>query len=343
MLMLQFSLRALQMSPPKPPARSPTRQSPKPSPNLRAKPSSSPAQPNTPPEIVDPIWLAKALALSVIAALLCAWLTACLLFYQGEWQLILHPGKTIDRTPASANLPFQEVRFDAAETGQPRLTAWWIPAVPGTKYEAYILLYLHDGTGSLSSTVDSLARLHQAGINIFAIDYRGFGQSDGPHPTESRMADDAAAALDYLVNTRHIPETQIIPYGEGLGAVLAANLAASHRELPAVIVDNPDPLAFTRATTGGKFALLPMRSLMQEHFDIATAIRTLKTPKLLLADGPQGFDSARVATNQTLFRSAPDPKMSVTFDDSTPIYPQRVPARDAYVAAVNRFLDEYVH
>src|SRR5271156_229321 len=68
---------------------------------------------------VDPVWLVKALALCLAAALICAWLTICLLFYLGEWQLVLHPTHTIDRTPAAASLPFTQVRFDTSETGQP--------------------------------------------------------------------------------------------------------------------------------------------------------------------------------------------------------------------------------
>ena len=71
---------------------------------------------NAPIEVVHPLWLAKALALTLLAALLCAWLTLCLLFYQGDWQLILHPSPTIAQTPASLNLPFSPIRFDAAET-----------------------------------------------------------------------------------------------------------------------------------------------------------------------------------------------------------------------------------
>lgn len=280
-------------------------------------------------EVVDPRWLLKALALTIAAAAALVYLSLCLLIYQGSWQLMLHPAAG---APAKADPSYQDVRFDAAATGKPRLDGWWIPAdAPAAK----TILFLHDGSGSLSDNLAELHLLHSTGVNLFAIDYRGFGQSDGPHPTESRMAEDASAALDYLVNTRHIPAAQIVPYGVGLGAVLAADVAASHSEIPAVILDNPDPMAFTRAITGGKSGFLPMRSLMQEHFDIATAIKTLKTPKLLFADGPDGFDPDRTALNQSLFRTAPDPKLAVTFSNQGP-------QDAAYIQSVGRFLDEYV-
>ncbi len=285
-------------------------------------------------EVVDPRWLLKALGLAVAAAAILAYLSLCLLIYQGSWQLMLHP---TSEGSFNSDLAPRVVRFDAAATGKPRLNGWWISAeIPTTK----TILFLHDGSGSLANNTDVLSLLHSAGVNILAIDYRGFGQSDGPHPTESRMAEDTSAALDYLVTTRHVPATQIVPYGVGLGAVLAANLAASHSEIPAVILDNPDSTAWTRAVTGRKSSFLPMRSLVQEHFDIAAPIKTLKTPKLLLTDSPQGFDADRVATNQALFRSAPDPKMSVTFNNKVPAYLHL--NDDAYTHAVTRFLDEYV-
>jgi pimeloyl-ACP methyl ester carboxylesterase len=263
----------------------------------------------------------------------------CLLVDQGGWQFVLHPAPTVDKTPA---IPYQPVRFDAAETGQPRLTGWWIaadnPAAPTG-------LFLHDGSGSLSVTVPTLQLLHQANVNIFAIDYRGFGQSGGPHPTESRMAEDAAAALDYLVGTRHIAASGIIPYGQGLGAALAARLAVAHPELPAVIVENPDPDAYRRATHDSRAGLLPMSLLLQERFDIAAALDAVRQPKLLLADSPYTpVPPARIATNQALFRAVPDPKFIVTFDNAVsggmPYY--AIDSEHDYVRAVTRFLDEYV-
>src|ERR1017187_2452766 len=83
---------------------------------------------SAPPETVDPVWLIKALALSLAAALVCGYATLCLLYYQGEWQLFLRFSRIFDRTPSSTGLLYTNVPFDAAENGQPRLTAWWIPA-----------------------------------------------------------------------------------------------------------------------------------------------------------------------------------------------------------------------
>ena len=299
-------------------------------PDFNRYPPRPAVDPNAPPEVVHPLWLVKALGATVLAAIVCAYAAVCLLVYQGGWQLMLHPGHAITSTPTAG---FQALRFDAAETGTPRLAAWWIPAESSTASTPTIL-FLHDGSGDLSDAARLLDLLHTANVNVFAFDYRGYGQSAGPHPTEARMAEDAAAALDYLTNTRHIPAATIVPYGQGLGAVLAAQLADSHTELPALIVDTPHPDAFRDATDAGKARLLPMRLLVQEHFDLAAALKGSAKPKLLLADDPFGAAGAQSAANEALFRTVADPKMTVTFGHTG--------ANAEYIQAVDRFLDEYL-
>jgi len=301
-------------------------------------PSPSPKRTPAQLEVVDPRWIAKAFALAIAAAALCAYLAVCLLVYLGSWQSMIYPTARMDRTPADFAIPFVPVQFDAAATGRPRLTAWWIPA---NTTPAPTILFLHDARGTLSTSLSTLELLHQAGVNIFAIDYRGFGQSEGPHPTEARMNEDTAAALDYLVTTRHIPPAGIVPYGEGVAAVLATNLSNSHPELPAFIVEDPDPDAFSRVIHQDRSRLLPMSLLVRDHFDIAQALAHSTRPKLLLADTPFIFETARVTRNQQLFRTVPDPKLTVTFD--RPFQGVNTITVDkAYLNTIGRFLDQYV-
>lgn len=304
-------------------------------------PSAKPPAPSKPSprgkaqvEVVDPRWLIKAIALSLAAALVCGYATLCLLYYQGAWQLLLHPSHTVDRTPAGAGLAFSEVHFDASENGQPLLTAWWVPAqLQGgftAKYAAFTVLYLHDGSGSLSNTVPTLTRLNHAGVNIFAIDYRGFGTSDASaHPSDARMTEDAVAALQYLTGTRHIPAANIIPYGTGLGASVAANLARSHPDLPAVILDNPDP--YPQSTAAAQSArFIPIRLLLGHPFEIAKSVSDLTKPKLLIAGG---LNSANPARDMSSLHPA-SPTFSVTLPPTGDEGP--------YQTALARFLDQYL-
>jgi pimeloyl-ACP methyl ester carboxylesterase len=299
----------------------------------QARPQQARPQQPEPPEEVEPRWLLKALGLTVLAAVFCAYVAVCALIHHGAWQLFLHPGKTISQTPSEAGLPFQPIHFDSSATGAPRLTGWWMPrSLDPTSVPT--LLLLHDGSGTLSDTLPRLAELHAAGVNLFAFDYRGFGASDGPHPTEAMMNEDADAALDYLTGTRHIPASSIVPVGVGLGASLAAELAARHPELPGVILDDPDPGASMRPILASRAHLLPMHLLIGDHFDVSQHLASVRQPKLLITDVFPAAGEASSNGSARLFQNAPQPKMTVTLPAGAP---QRF-----YVDAIRRFLDEYV-
>src|ERR1700712_1516776 len=108
-------------------------------------------------EVVDPRWLLKAGAATLLFALFCGWATLCFLFYQGQWQFALQPSHTVQQTPAEFKLPFEPVRFGVDATGIPQLSGWFIPSeTPG----ALTVLILHDGAGNMSDALPSAQTLH---------------------------------------------------------------------------------------------------------------------------------------------------------------------------------------
>ena len=169
---------------------------------------------HTPPvkvqyEVVSPIWLVKAIAVTIVAALFCGYLTFCLLFYQGQWQLILHPTRTSSAPTSIAGIPYQLVHFGPDESATPQLTGWWIPAAPGARYANTTILFLPGSEGSLTNSITTLTSLHNVGLNIFAFDYRGYGQSAPTHPSQLNMTRDVDSAWQYLTTSRAIPAQQI--------------------------------------------------------------------------------------------------------------------------------------
>ena len=200
---------------------------------LTHAPSHSNAESNTKPlptkvqyEDVNPMWLVKAIAATVLAALICGYLTFCLLFYQGQWQLILHPTRTSSAPTSIAGTPYERIHFGLDESATPQLTGWWIPSAPGAPYDDTTILFLSGSDGSLADSIPTLASLHNIGLNVFAFDYRGYGQSAPTRPNQLNMIKDAESAWRYLTISRAIPVQQIIPYGTGVGASIAVKLVA---------------------------------------------------------------------------------------------------------------------
>ena len=132
----------------------------------------------TPPHFDDPLrphnplvghhWILAGIGVMIVASVAAVYFALGLLFWQGQWQLIFHPSQVVARTPASLNLPFEDVRFDATEVGHTRLDGWWIPANSSLPPQHTAIFYLHDARGSLSDALPDILALHALGQDVFA-------------------------------------------------------------------------------------------------------------------------------------------------------------------------------
>lgn len=282
-----------------------------------------------PLDVVNPYWLAKAVVLTALASLLCAWLALCLLFYQGQWQFVLHPQRSDRTLDALAGVPATPIHFDAGETGVPRLSGALIPASQPARLTPYTLLYLRGEVGCLSTSqadAANLAVLHGLGLTVFAFDYRGFGASDPTHPSLERVTQDAEAAIRYLEISRGLDDRHILLYGTGVGASLATTLAYAHPAVPVLLLDSPNPPEMPILQSDPRTRALPVRWLFHEDFSLA-GLSSLKTPKLLIS-----YPKPRVPVPPA-YLSAADPKTTIELSPGDPA--QVVPA-------ITRFLDQYL-
>jgi hypothetical protein len=248
-----------------------TRSKPQPKPAAHSR---HPAQPPT----VSGRWLLAAIAIVIPGAAFCAWAVLCLLFWQGSWQLLYHPASAISRTPATIGLAFNSIGFAPTETGAPQLQGWWIPSTAATPRDT--VLFLHGADGNLSDTLEDLARLHNAGVNVLAFDYRGYGQSQFVHPSETHMREDAESALNYLTATRHVDPHAIVLDGKALGANLALEVAAAHPELAGVVIESPLDRPADAIFSDPRSRLVPAHLLVSDRFDAAAPAAALRIPSL---------------------------------------------------------------
>ena len=272
---------------------------------------------------LDPRWLLQAAAAVVAVSLLCAYLTLCGVFYVAQWQLVLHPSRTVARTPAQEGLAFEPVRFGDDRSGQPQLTGWWLPSdLP----QDPAVLMLHSENGSMADALPVARALHDAGLHVLLFDYRGYGASGGRHPTERLMRADAENAFNYLTRTRHIAPASIVVYGTHLGASLAVSLAERHPQLPGIILQSADGDTESRVLRDVRSRLVPVSMLFHQRFPLADPLRHLRTPKLLISytEGPPPEEAQRAA----------DPKITAELP--------RNAQPGELVAVIRRFLDTYV-
>ena len=240
-----------------------------------------------------------------VMALVCAYLTLCLLFYQGQWQLVLHPKRTEAHPAAIDGRPIEVVRFGPDATGVPQRVGWWIPAAAETPFRHLVVLYLPAGDGSLVDATATLDAIARTGIAVFAMDYRGYGASAVTHLSEQAMREDAEAGWQYVVGERHVPGGRVLPYGAGVGAALALDLAGEHRETAAVLLDGPRYDIEKDVRKDPRVSALPVSLLLKDRFALEPALGQGSLPKLIITRAAQEDARSLAAANPKMTMAMP--------------------------------------
>ena len=152
--------------------------------------------------------------LGVLAA---AWGLAVGAVWLGQEQLIFRP----DRLPADHvfRVP-ADVHEDWVEVPGARLNALHLrlPQPRG------VVFYLHGNGGSLENWWVNAEFYRRLGLDLFMIDYRGYGKSSGRIDSEAQLHADVRAAWQHIA-PRYAGKARVI-FGRSLGTGLAAQLAA---------------------------------------------------------------------------------------------------------------------
>jgi fermentation-respiration switch protein FrsA (DUF1100 family) len=163
------------------------------------------------------------------------------------------------------------------------------------------ILWFHGNAGNISDRKEMIVALLQLPAEIFIIDYRGYGRSEGS-PSEEGLYLDAKAAWDYLMNERGIGAHRIMILGKSLGGVPAIELAT--RVEPAGLIVQS---SFTSVPDMAR-TLIPFLPgvLFRTKMDSLSKVRKVSCPKLFIhspADEVVPYEMGR-----RLYDAAPEPK-----------------------------------
>lgn len=87
-----------------------------------------------------------------------------------------------------------------------------------------LVFFLHGNAGALDTWFVNLDYYRRANLDLFMIDYRGFGKSTGHIQSEAQLRSDVRAAWDSVAPL--YAGRKLVIYGRSLGSGLAAGLAA---------------------------------------------------------------------------------------------------------------------
>lgn len=140
-----------------------------------------------------------------------------------------------------------------------------------------IIIYFHGNAGSLADWKGVAPTLLSLGCNVFIIDYRGYGKSEGKF-SEAGFYLDGEAAYQFIKDLGY-KDNQIIFYGRSLGSGIAIEMASKHK-VKALILETPF-LSFTHLALQRHWFLLP-RILLRYKFDNVQKIKQLNLPILIM-------------------------------------------------------------
>ncbi len=228
-------------------------------------------------------------------------------FRANENALLFHPDRGIPAAPpARLDLDSRDVLVSGAKA--PPLMARLIPPVigrtGGTTNAATWILYFHGASGNVGTRGynEAWARFRQMGLGVLAVDYRGYGASEGS-PSEAGLYADADTAYAYVVHQLAVPPSRIVIYGYSLGSAVAIDLAS---RVPAAGLIVEGALMSIPARGAELYPYLPVGWLARNRFASVDKIARVSMPKLFIH--ARGDTYVPIAHGRRLYDLAPPPK-----------------------------------
>ncbi len=228
----------------------------------------------------------------------------------GCTSIFLYP----DRYEYKAPFPLGAVTEDvsiAARDGQ-QLHALYMPA-QGERRAT--ILFLHGNAENLSSHAHAVGWLPQHGYAVLALDYRGYGRSEGDADIDA-VHEDAQSALEWLVARGEQNTGPLIVFGQSIGGSIAIRLVAGsplRDHVSALIADSP--FSSYRRIAREKLSepwltwplQWPLSFLISDRYSAVDVVADISPIPLLLIHGERDriVDASH---SQRLYAAAREPK-----------------------------------
>ncbi len=188
-----------------------------------------------------------------------------------ENTLIYPAPKFPDGNWAPTNLDPENAAFVAADGV--RLHGWYVPH----HNPRAMVLYFHGNGENVSHCASVLKQLRdELSVSVFAVDYRGYGKSEG-QPSEQGIYLDARAALKWLCDKTGSQPRNIIFQGRSLGGAVAVELAQT-QGCRALVLENT--FSSMPDAASSHYRWIPVRWVMRNRYPSDKRIIACDVPLL---------------------------------------------------------------
>jgi fermentation-respiration switch protein FrsA (DUF1100 family) len=279
----------------------------------------------TKPSPAKPRWrrVIESAALILIGGIVLVVVLVRIIEHRNLYHPTKFPGGDWD-APKRTGVDCEDVFIEAADGV--RLHGWFLRAAggsDGTDAARVTILFFHGNAGNVSHTWSWLRTLSCLPADVFAIDYRGYGRSEGS-PSEEGIYLDAEAAYRYLTESRGVPPGRIIVHGKSLGGAPACEIASRFEcgglVLQSTFTNTPD-------MSGQVVPFVPLGWAMGTEFDNEDKLPSVSAPLLIIHSRVDKVVPYRLG--ERLFEVAREPKEFVRLKRS--IHNHLAPDEEALV------------
>lgn len=173
-------------------------------------------------------------------------ITGLTLLYVFQHKLLYFPDvpsgyRTHMLNPTDFGLPEPESHFVTMRDGV-KIHVWLFVHGPDARPSKYMVsaglksrptvIFYHGNAGNMSFRNDNFRALfHECGANVVAVEYRGYGLSEGT-PSEEALRSDAIEVLDWISRKTQLDQSRLFLLGRSIGGSVAVHLA---QERPALL------------------------------------------------------------------------------------------------------------
>lgn len=193
----------------------------------------------------------------------------CAMAWWGQERLIFFPQPVL----STAHLPARAVPLQVVAADGTQLRGW---IAGGATAPAPAVLYFGGNAEEVSGILAEPRWPREWAI--VAVNYRGYGASDG-EPGERALTSDALAIFDAITQRDDVDARRVVVFGRSLGTAVAVHLAAV-RPVAGVILASPfDSLA---AVGRQHYPWLPVSLLLRHRFEAGLLATRIRTPLLTI-------------------------------------------------------------